>query len=107
MRFGLKNVSISFEGYINQILAEKQEILMIINLNNIPIDTEDCGQSHVNVICWVLEQVKKHGFFADLEKCGFHQDWVCFLESDVSSQSINMKKEQIKAVKAWLRPRCI
>ncbi len=45
MPFGLSNAPASFQGYINQILAEKLDIFVVVYLDNILIYTEDSGQS--------------------------------------------------------------
>lgn len=41
MPFGLSNVLASFQSYINKILAEKLDIIVIIYFNDIFIYTED------------------------------------------------------------------
>ena len=50
MPFGLSNIPISFQGYINKILAEKLNIFIIIYLNNIIIYTKNPGQAHINAV---------------------------------------------------------
>ena len=79
MPFGLSNAPASFQGYINKILAEKLDIFVIVYLDDILIYTEDSGQPHDDVVCWVLEQLRRHSLFANLKKCRFHQDDVRFL----------------------------
>lgn len=76
-------------------------------LENILIYTEDPGQPHVNAVRWVLEQLRKHGFFANLKKCHFYQDEVRFLGFIVLAQGINMEEEKIEAVKTWPEPQSI
>ena len=41
MLFGLSNALITFQKYVNKILAEKLDIFVIIYLNDILIYTED------------------------------------------------------------------
>ncbi len=41
--FGLSNTPASFQGYINQILAEKLNIFVVVYLNNILIYIKDLG----------------------------------------------------------------
>ena len=101
MSFGLSNAPASFQGYINKILAEKFDFFVIVYLDNILIDTEDPGQPHVDTVRWILEQLRKHGLFANLKKCHFHQDEVRFLGFVVSAQEISMEEERIEVVKAW------
>ena len=76
--FGLSNASASFQGYINKILAKKLNIFVIVYPNDIFIYTKDPGQAHVDAIWWVLEELRKYSFFANLKKCQFHKNKVCF-----------------------------
>ena len=76
-------------------------------LDNILIYTKDPSQPHVDAVCWVLEQLRRHGLFANLKKCRFHQDEVRFLGFVVSAQGISMEEERIQAVKTWPEPKSI
>ena len=107
MSFGLSNAPVSFQGYVNKILAEKLDIFVIVYLDDILIYTKDVGQGHVKAVRWVLGELWKHGLFANLKKCRFHQKEVRFLGYVVSSQGICMKEERIDAVKAWPKPKSI
>lgn len=98
MPFGLSNASASFRRYINKILAEKLDIFVIVYLDNILIYTEDSGQPHVNAVRWVLEQLRKHGFFSNLKKCRFYQDEVRFLRVVILAQGISMEEKRIEVV---------
>lgn len=69
--------------------------------------TKDPGQPHVDAVCWVLEQLRKHGLYANLKKCCFHQDEVCFLGFVILAQGIRMEEERIEAVKAWVEPKSV
>ena len=68
MPFGLSNAPTSFQGYINKILAEKLNILMIVYLDNILVYIKNPCQPHIEAVRWVLEQLWKHGLFANLKK---------------------------------------
>ena len=107
MPFGLFNTPASFQGYINKILAEKLDIFVIVYLDDILIYTEDPGQPYVDAVCWVLEQFRKHGLFANLKKCRFHQEEVRLLGFVVSSQGIRMEEERIEEVKALAEPKSV
>ena len=83
--FGLSNAPASFQGYINKILAKKLNIFVIVYLNHILIYTQDPSQAYVNVVCLVLNKLRKHGLFANLKKCCFHKDEIRFLGYVVSA----------------------
>ena len=70
--------------------------------DNILIYTKDIGQGHVEAVWWVLGELQKHDLFANLKKCCFHQEEVCFLGYVVSSQGIRIEEEKINTIKAWL-----
>ena len=69
MPFGLFNALASFQGYINKIMAKKLNIFVIVYLNDIFIYIENLGQAHVNVVWWVLKELRKYALFANLKKC--------------------------------------
>ena len=105
--FGLSNASVTFQGYVNKILAEKLDIFVIIYLDDILIYTEDPRQPHVEAVCWVLNQLRKHSLFANLKKCRFYQDEVRFLGYIVLSKKISMEAEKIKVMKDWPEPKSV
>ena len=107
MPFGLSNAPAIFQGYVNKILAEKLDIFVIVYLDDILIYTEDPGQPHVEVVRWVLDQLRKHSLFANLRKSRFHQDEVRFLGYVVSSKGISMEAEKIEVVKKWPEPKLV
>ena len=107
MPFGLSNTPATFQGYVNKILAEKLDILVIVYLDDILIYTKDPGQAHIEAVCWVLDQLPKHSLFANLKKCWFHQDEVCFLGYVVLSKKISMEAKRIEVVRDWLKPKSI
>ncbi len=107
MPFGLSNAPASFQGYINKILAEKFNIFVVVYLDDILIYIEDPGQPHVDAIQWVLKQLQKHGLYANLKKCRFHEDEIRFLGFVVSAQGIKMEEERIEVVKTWPEPQLV
>ena len=68
MLFRLSNALASFESYINQILAKKLNIFVIIYLNNIYIYTKKIRKTYVNAICYILNTLRKYNLFANLKK---------------------------------------
>ena len=107
MPFGLSNALATFQRYIIKILAEKLDIFVIVYLDGILIYTKDPGQPHVEAVYWILDQLQKYSFFANLKKCHFHQDKVCFLGYVVLSKGINMEAKKIEVVKDWPEPKSV
>ena len=104
MPFGLFNAPASFQGYINKILAEKLNIFVIVYLDDIFIYIKDPGQGYMEAVRWVLDVLRRHGFFANLKKYRFHKDEICFLGYIVLTQGVRIEDEQIKTVKNWPKP---
>lgn len=50
MSFGLTNVSAMFQDYINKILAEKLDIFVILNLNDILIYIKSKREEYVEAV---------------------------------------------------------
>ena len=107
MPFGLSNAPATFQGYVNKILAEKLDIFVIVYLDDILIYTKDPGQPHVEVVRWVLDQLRKYSFFVNLKKCCFYQDKVRFPEYVVSSKGISIEAKQIEVIKKWPEPKSV
>ena len=63
---------------MKKILAEKLNIFVIVYLDDILVYTEDLGQPHVDIVRWLLEQVRKYSLYANIKNCCFHQDTVRF-----------------------------
>lgn len=80
-------------------MAKKLDIFIIVYLDDIFIYSKNPSQFHIDAIWWVLEHLRKNGFFANLKKCHFHQNKVRFLEYIVSTQKIQMQDHKIEAVK--------
>ena len=92
--FGLSNTTATFKRYVNKILAKKLDIFIIVYLNNILIYTKNLGQSHIEDIYWVLNQLQKHFFFVNLKKYRFYQNEVYFLKYMVSSKKISIETKK-------------
>ena len=107
MLFGLFNALATFQGYVNKILAEKLDIFVIVYLDNILIYTKDLGQPHIKTVYWFLDQFWKYSLFANLKKCCFHQDEICFLGYVVSSKGISIEVKRIEVIWEWPEPKSI
>ena len=101
MFFRLSNAPASFQSYITKILAKKLDVFVIVYLNDILIYTKDEGQGHIEAVWWILDFLKKNGFFANLKKCRFYQDKICFLRYIISAQKVKMEDERIEVVRDW------
>ena len=55
MPFELSNTPATFQGYINNILAKKLDIFVIVYLDDILIYIKDKSQGHVKSLQWMLD----------------------------------------------------
>ena len=99
MPFGLSNTLSTFSGYVNKILAKRLDIFVIVYLDDILIYNEDLDQPYIEVVHWVINQLRIYSLFANLKKCCFNQGKVRFLEYVMSSKGISMEAKRIKIVK--------
>lgn len=53
---------------------------------------------------WVRKQFWKHALYANLKKCCFYQNKICFLGFVVLAQEINIEKQKIEVFKIWPEP---
>lgn len=105
MLFGLFNTPASFHDYINKILAKKLNIFIIVYQDNILIYIKEVDYN--DVIWYVLNQLRKYFFYANLRKCYFYQKEMQFLGYVVSLQEICIENEQIEPVYNWSKPQLI
>lgn len=101
------NAPESFDGYINKILVEKLDFFVIMYLHHILINTENVGKSHINGVRLVLDQLRKHAFFANLKKSCFNENEIRFLEFEILSNCIVIEEKRFDAIKAWLEQESI
>ena len=94
--FSIFNASATFQRYVNKILAKKLDILVVVYLDDILIYIEDLGQPYVEAIRWVLNPLQKHSLFANLKKCCFYQDEVCFLRYVILLKRISMEIKKLR-----------
>lgn len=52
-------------------LANKLNVLVIVYLDDILIYIEDERQGHVEIVCLILDELRKNGLFPKLKKCHF------------------------------------
>lgn len=82
MFFSLFNIPASFQGYINMILARKLDFFVIVYLDNILIYTNKAD--YINAIWKILNQLRKHFLYANLNKYHFYQKEMQFLDYVIS-----------------------
>ena len=65
MFFDLFETPVSFQDYVNKIMAKKLDIFVIMYLNNIFIYIKDLSQSYIKIVESLLDILQKYRFFAN------------------------------------------
>ena len=99
MLFRLFDALATFQDYINKILGKKFDIFIIVYLNDIFVYIKDLGQGYIKTVKKMLDVLRRHRLFANLKKCQFYKDKVCFLSYIVLAQGVRIEDKQMEAVK--------
>jgi hypothetical protein len=58
----------------------------------------------MTTMCLVLEKLQEVGFYANLEKCEFHQSKVEFLAYIIFGNDIHMDLRKVQTIVDWVSP---
>jgi hypothetical protein len=101
MLFGLTNAPSDFQAIMNEIFFDLEYVLVYID--DITIFSEN-AEEHEARTRIVLERLRKHGFYCNLEKCQFNLSKIAYLGYIVSSEGLNMDPAKVAAVTEWPTP---
>jgi len=75
MLFGLTNAPAAFQQFMNNILSDLPDVLVIIYLDDILIYSDDMSKhkQHVKEVLWRLQ---KHSLYTNADKCKFYKTTV-------------------------------
>lgn len=88
----------SLQNYINEILAEKFNIFIIIYWDNILIYTKNIYQNY---------NLQRYSYFANFKKYCFLKNKVRFLGYVLSAQGVKIEDKKIEVVKNQPKPKLI
>ena len=103
MPFGLSNVPVAFQRFINEVLRDLMDVCMVGYLDNILIYS-DSLEDHRDHICEVLHCLCMAGLYANLKKCKFHTDTVEYLGFILSPKGLQMDPTKVSAIQDWPEP---
>src|SRR6266487_4175760 len=101
--FGLTNAPATFQAYINQALVGLVDVTCVVYLDDILIFSEDVG-AHTAAVCEVLDRLRTHKLYANINKCVFFTDEVEYLGFIISPQGIRMDPTRIDTITDWPLP---
>src|SRR5258708_24511108 len=100
MPFGLSNVPVAFQRFINEVLGDLMDVCMVGYLDNILIYS-DSLEDHRDHICEVLHHLHTVGLYANLKKCKFHTDTVEYLRFILSPKGLQMDPTKVSMIHDW------
>ena len=103
MPFGLTNAPAVFQTLVNDVLGDMINKFVFVYLDDILIFSQD-AQSHQGHVCKVLQRLLEYRLFVKAEKCEFSCTTTIFLGYIISSHSISMDPEKVRAVEQWPMP---
>lgn len=86
MLYGLANSPSVFQGFMNEVFREYIDIL---------IYSQNLAK-HCHHVTQVLQQLRKHHLYLNLEKCEFYHPTVQFLDYIISADGIQMDRGRFK-----------
>jgi hypothetical protein len=103
MPFGLTNALVTFQNYINDVLAPYLDHFCTAYLDDTLIYS-DTFEEHQQHVCLVLDAFAKVGLHLKPEKCELHQQEVKCLGLIISMEGIKMDPKKIHAMQDWEPP---
>jgi hypothetical protein len=79
MLIGLTNAPTVFQHMMNDVFHEYLDDFVVFYIDDILVFSNNMA-NHERHICFILEKLQEVGIYAKLEKCGFHQYEVVFLD---------------------------
>ena len=101
MSFNLSNAPVTFQVYINKILASMIDVFYVVYLNDILIYSS-LLKKHWDHIRQVLKCLCKFQFFANLKKCAFTVQQIDFLKFIISVKEVVMNSNWVSIIADWL-----
>ena len=104
MSFGLTNAPSSFTQLMNDILKEFLGKFVIFYLDDILIFSKTL-EEHMIHIHKVFDKLREEKLLINLKKCSFVKKELVYLRIVVSTESLKMDPEKVKAILEWPTPK--
>ena len=98
--FDLTNAFATFQSFVNKILIERLNFIVIIYLNDIVIYFNDMKQ-HIENVKWILSRLRDHKLFINMKKCKFFKNNIDFLNFVVFFKNVQMQEDKIEIIQQW------
>src|SRR5258708_10906711 len=103
MPFGLSNMPVAFQRFINEVLGDLMDVCTVGYLDDILIylDSLEDHQDHVRE---VLRRLRMVGLYANLKKCKFHMDTVEYLRFILSPKGLQKDPTKVSMIQDGPEP---
>ena len=106
MPFGLCNAPATFQAFLNDVLRECLDTVVVIYLDDILIYSQD-KETHTADVRRVLKLLSDAQLQVNLEKCEFGVDKVEFLGYIISPEGISIDPAKVAVITSWAAPTCV
>ena len=100
LSFDFTNAFAIFQNFVNKILIERLDLIVIIYLNDIVIYFMNREQ-HIKDVKWMLSRLREHKLYINMKKCKFFKNNIDFLEFVVFSKKVQMQQDKIDVIQKW------
>lgn len=98
MPFGLCNAPGTFQTFINEVLRDYLDDVLIYSENE---------EDHEEHVCKVLQKIQDAGMYLDPKKCQFKVNRVKYLGLILTTDGIEMESKKVATVLEWQPPRSV
>jgi hypothetical protein len=106
MPFGIANAPATFQREMQRMLKERLDVSVMVYIDDILIFSKN-EDDHAEHVEWVLEQLRKNGYYANPDKCEFFQPKVNFLGHVIQEGGLAVQQHKIDSVVDWPTPQCV
>ena len=106
MSFGLSNTPSTFMWLMNTMLRPYIGKFVVIYFDGILVFSKN-KEDHLQHLKIILDKLRKHQLYANLNKCRFLQESLVFVGSFISTKGVNMDSKKVRAILEWPSPRSI
>ncbi|KAH8145247.1 uncharacterized protein LAJ45_10684 [Morchella importuna] len=103
MPFGLTNAPASFQVMVNTIFKDLLDQGVVVYLDDILMYSKT-REEHTTLVREVLERLRRHHLYGNLEKTEWYQQDVEFLGFILSGKGNRVSPKKVQAIEGWLAP---
>jgi hypothetical protein len=106
MPFGIANAPATFQREMQRIFKDRLDISVMVFIDDILIFSKD-ERDHAEHVEWVLEQLRKNGYYANPDKCELFQPEVNFLGHVIKEGGLAVQQHKVDSIMQWPVPQCV